>query len=81
MMRAEVALTAVTGLVLSLRHGYWAGAGFCAVTLALLLGDWWKRRGRKVAKALGLKSRAVIAGLVERAREAGPAPVPQGVRA
>lgn len=75
-------LTAVTGLVASLIAGNWVAAGFCVATLALLLRDWWRRRGRKVAKLVGAKSRAVLAAIVEKAREAGsPLPSPEGVRA
>jgi hypothetical protein len=73
-------LTSVTGLVSSLAAGWWAGAGFCAATLLLLGRDWWNRRGRKAAKAIGEKGRAVLAAIVVKAREAG-APVPEGVRA
>lgn len=75
------ALTAAIGLFLSLQDGYWAGAGFCALTLVLLGRDWWNRKGRKAAKALGLKSLAVLAVIVAKAREAGSAPVPEGARA
>lgn len=78
--RRTVALTATAGLIGSLRYGYWAGAGFCAGTLVLLACDWWNRRGRKAARKLGEKSRAALAAIVERMREAGK-PVPQGVRA
>jgi hypothetical protein len=73
-------LLTVIGLVFSLAAGDWAGAGFCVATLALLARDWWNRRGRKAAKAVGDKSRAVLAAIVVRAREAGT-PVPEGVRA
>jgi len=49
--------------------------------LAWLLGkDWWNKRGRKAARELGAKSRAALAAVVARAREAGT-PLPQGVRA
>lgn len=77
--RLFTTLTSVTGLVSSLAAGWWAGAGFCAATL-LLGRDWWNRRGRKAAKAIGEKGRAVLAAIVVKAREAG-APVPEGVRA
>lgn len=64
-------------------EGSWFGAGWNAVLAAVLLGwDWWNRRGRKVAKLIGEKSRAVLAAVVERAREAGTrSPVPQGAGA
>ena len=77
--RSQV-LIATTCLPFTLVGHYWTAAGFCAATLILLLGNWWKRKGRKVARQLGEKSRAVLAAIVERAREAGT-PVPQGVRA
>ena len=74
------AVTAAIGLASSLIAGYWAAAGFCAVTLALLLGDWWRRKGKSVARQLGAKSRALLAAVVAKAREAGT-PLPEGVRA
>jgi hypothetical protein len=74
------ALILVTGLVFSLIGRNWAAAGFCAATLIILGRDWWNRRGRKVAKLIGEKSRALIAGLVEKLRgELEPAP--EGARA
>lgn len=61
--------------------GAWFGAVWNVVLLAILLGhDWWNRRGRKVAKALGEKGRAVITGLAEKLREVLE-PVPEGAGA
>lgn len=61
--------------------GDWLGVSMQSALLAWLLGsDWWKRRGRKVAKAIGEKSRAALAAVVARAREAGT-PLPEGARA
>jgi hypothetical protein len=81
-LRWFTALTAAIGLAYSVSGGYWLGAAFCAGTLVLLARDWWNRRGRKVAKLIGEKSRAVLAAVVERAREAGArSPVPQGAGA
>lgn len=75
---------AVTGasaaLVISLLNGYWLGAGFCVVTLVMLFRDWWKRKGGRVAKLIGARGRAVIAGLLERLRDAVE-PVPEGATA
>jgi hypothetical protein len=71
-------VTASVGLVYLLVARDWAAAGFCAATLILLGWDWWNRGGRKAAKALGAKSRAALAAIVAKAREAGT-PVPQGV--
>ena len=79
-MKQFTAAGAVTGLAESVFDGYWAAAGFCAGTLALLACDWWKRRGRKIAKLIGEKGRAVLAAVVEKAREAG-SPLPEGARA
>jgi len=61
----------------------WLDGGAEALILVLVLGpDWWNRRGRKVARAVGAKSRALLAAVVERAREAGSrSPVPEGARA
>lgn len=79
-IRRLMALIAATGLAATLAGRNWAAAGFCAATLALLFGDWWKRCGRKIARVLGAKGRAVIAGLMEKLRgELEPAP--EGVRA
>ena len=62
-------------------QGHWLDAASVAAVIAVLLGwDWWDRRGRKVAKAIGSKSRAALAAVVARAREAGT-PLPEGVRA
>lgn len=78
--RRLTALCLAAGLAFSLTFGYWLGAGFCLVTLALLGADWWNRKGRRVAKAIGGRGRVVIAGLLEKVRDAG-APVPEGARA
>ena len=78
--RRATAMALLSGLALSLAAGYWLGAAFCVAALALLGADWWNRRGRRVARIVGEESRAVIAGLVEKARDAG-SPVPQGARA
>jgi hypothetical protein len=67
-------------LLAGLLTGRWDEAGYSAAALAVLAWDWWNRKGKRVAKAIGAKSRAVLAAVVERAREAGT-PVPQGVRA
>lgn len=56
----------------------WPWAAWNACVIAVLLGwDWWNRKGKRAAKALGAKSAALVAGLVERVREAGGA-VPEG---
>lgn len=55
----------------------WPGVALNGALLALLLGDWWRRKGKRVTRELGAKSRAVVAGLVQRAREA-VVPVPEG---
>lgn len=61
--------------------GAWFGAIWNVVLLVILLGhDWWNRRGRKAAKSLGARGRAVIAGLLARLRDAVE-PVPEGVPA
>jgi len=75
------AVNAGCGLVIALFLRDWAGAGMFALSvLAALLWDWWNRESKRAAKVIGEKSRAVLAAVVERAREAGT-PVPQGVRA
>lgn len=67
--------------------GYWAYASGAGLSAAIALVIWYrKRRGRKRAgSVLGAKSRALIAALVSRAREAGTPrpvlrPVPGGAR-
>lgn len=43
--------------------------GFAACLIAMLIHDWWNRRGKRVARALGAKSRALLARLtIEPAR-------------
>jgi hypothetical protein len=79
-MKQFTAAGAVTGLAESVFDGYWAAAGFCAGTLALLACDWWKRKGRRVARELGAKSLARLAAVVEKAREAGTL-LPEGAGA
>lgn len=61
--------------------GAWFAAAWNAVLVVVLLGwDWWNRKGKRVAKALGGKSRAVLAAVVAKAREAAT-PLPEGARA
>jgi hypothetical protein len=58
--------------------GYWSYASGAGLSAAIALVIWWrKRRDRKRAgPVLGAKSRALLAALVSRAREAGtPRPV------
>jgi hypothetical protein len=61
----------------------WAPAAVSAVQASIALAKLWRRwKGRKrAAKALGEKSRALVAALVQRAREAArPRPVLQPQR-
>lgn len=67
-------------LVAGLLTGQWGEAGFGAAAIAVLAWDLRNRKGKRAAKAIGAKSRAVLAAVVEKWREAGT-PVPQGVRA
>ena len=61
--------------------GSWFGAAWNAVLLVVLIAwDWRDRRGRKAARQLGAKSRALLAAVVAKAREAGT-PLPEGVGA
>ena len=78
--RAVLTGAAAGGLTGGILSGEWGGAALCAAALAVLGRDWWNRKGRKVAKKLGAKSRAVLAAVVARAREAGT-PLPEGARA
>lgn len=78
-------LLAVAGLgmllTVCLLEQAWFGATWNAVLIAVILGeDWWKRKGKRAAKAAGAKSRALVENLVERVRGA-VSPVPQGARA
>ncbi len=67
-------------VVSALEKDWVSTAWFAAVIVALLGWDYWNRGGRKAAKAAGAKSRALVAALVAKAREAGT-PLPEGVRA
>ena len=77
---------AVAGVALGALHGDWVWAGGNAVTGLAAVVAWWlyRRRGRKKApRAYGAKSRALLAALVRKAREATKPrpvlrPVPQG---
>jgi membrane protein implicated in regulation of membrane protease activity len=58
-------------------HIYWM-AGLSVLLALLFAWDWWRKRKRRKRspKALGAKSRALIAALVRKAREAArPRPV------
>lgn len=57
------------------------GSGGLSLAVALVIW-WWRRKDRKrAAKALGYKARALVAALVQRAREAAqPRPVLQPQR-
>lgn len=72
---------AAGGLLGGLLSGRWDEVAFCAAALAVLARDWWNRKGRRAAKLVGAKSRAVLAAIVAKAREAGSPPVPEGARA
>lgn len=64
-----------------LLEGTWQAAVLPAAIVAWVTGrDWWNRRGKRAARALGAKARAVRDGMLEKLREAG-SPGPQGVRA
>lgn len=78
--RVFVIGSAAGGALGGLLSGRWDEVGLCAAALAVLARDWWNRKGKRVAKALGEKSRAVLAAIVARAREAGTPP-PEGARA
>lgn len=59
----------------------WVGAAVSCALIAFLLGtDWWKRGGKKAAREIGAKSRAVLAAVIEKARDAGT-PLPEGAGA
>jgi hypothetical protein len=79
-LRWSVIAFAAGGLLAGVLTGRLDAAAFYAVALAVLAWDWWHRKGKRVAKAIGAKSRAVLAAVVARAREAGT-PLPEGARA
>lgn len=67
-------------LVASLLWDDWLLTAACAVLLILLGGDWYRRNGKRAARAAGAKARAVIERMTRALREAGT-PVPEGARA
>jgi hypothetical protein len=78
---------AIGGAIGYAASGAWAAAAVCAASAILAAFLWWlsRRRRRKAPRSLGAKSRAVLAVLVRRAREAAKPrpvlrPVPGGVR-
>jgi len=75
--RPTVFGAAVGGLAGGILSGRWDEVAFCAAALAVLARDWWNRKGRKVARQLGAKGRAVLAAVVAKARDAGT-PLPEG---
>lgn len=54
--------------------GAWPGVALNGGLLALLLGDWFRRKGLPALRALGAKSRAVLDGLAGKLRDATRAP-------
>lgn len=74
--------TADTGLLLAcLATRHWADACTAAAGIAVALGsDWWRRNGKRAARALGSKALAVLNGMLGRLRDA-VVPVPEGARA
>jgi hypothetical protein len=75
-----VAGGASSGLACALLTGRPEDAALCGLALAVLAWDRWNRKGRRAAKALGEKSRALLDAVVERLREA-ELPVPEGAGA
>lgn len=70
-----------SGVTAALESDWWA-AVFCALALVLLGRDWWNRGGRRAARELGAKARALLDALTRRWREAGGrGAVPQEVPA
>lgn len=80
LLRPFVTGSSAGGLFTGIVAGRWDEAGFCAAALAVLGWDWWNRKGKRAAMALGEKSRAALAAVVEKAREAGT-PLPEGAGA
>lgn len=78
--RPFTAGAAAGSLFAGILAGRWDEAGFSAAALAVLAWDWWNRKGKRAAKAAGAKSRALLAAIVVKAREAGT-PLPEGARA
>ena len=77
------ALTFALSALLGVVERDWSVAAFCAgIAILLLLWDWWNGGGRKAARQVGDKSRALLAAVIEKAREAGsPLPAPRGAGA
>jgi hypothetical protein len=77
--RLGAAGIALTGLAVTAVGGNWPGTAICAGILVLLARDWWNRRGKRAAKALGSKSLALLARLARKALDAA-IPAPEGAR-
>lgn len=69
----------IASLVLGIIARQWGVVAICAVAVAVigwLVWSWLKPRRKYIAKLAGAKSRALVAALVRRAREAAkPRPV------
>jgi hypothetical protein len=57
-------LTAAYNFAIGVTYHTGFNTVFAACIVALLIGDWWNRRGKRIAKALGEKSRMLLARLV-----------------
>lgn len=80
-----MALAAILGTFSNILWGDWRSAAFCAVTAAWFGWCWWRRRKdrRRSLQRAGYKTRAVLARLARKAREAAQPrpllrPVPGG---
>ena len=78
--RPFVTGTSAGGVIGGLLAGRWDEVAICAAVLAVLAWNRWNRKGKRAAKAIGAKSAAVLAAVVEKAREAG-SPLPEGAGA
>lgn len=76
-VRPFIACASATGLAWWLLEGRLEDAGFCAAALAVLAWDRWNRKGKRAAKHVGEKSRALLAAVVERLKDVA-VPVPEG---
>lgn len=66
----------VSGFIFPPRSPSWAAGSAVSLVAALIFWWWRRRKGKRSPKAMGAKSRALIAAMVKRAREAArPRPV------
>lgn len=62
--RLSVLFSAAVNIVVGMIYDSKISLGIAACMIALLIFDLWNRQGKRIARAIGAKSRALLAKLV-----------------